>query len=56
VIGDLLSIGISGEVTIIHNDGSVTVRLNGYDFPVTTRTEFSPALGTLGFGKRRQER
>jgi hypothetical protein len=34
------TIGMSGEVTIIHDDGSVTVRLNGYDFPVTTRPEF----------------
>ena len=34
------TIGMSGEVPIVHDDGNVTLRLNGYDFPVTTRPEF----------------
>ena len=29
--GDM--IGISGEVTRVNDDGSVTLRLNGYDYP-----------------------
>ncbi|WP_287364049.1 hypothetical protein [Mesorhizobium sp.] len=28
-----------GEVTLVHDDGTVTVRLHGYDVPVTTRGE-----------------
>jgi hypothetical protein len=35
--GDTIS--MTGEVTIVHDDGKVTVRLHGYDVPVTTRSE-----------------
>ena len=31
---------LSAEVAVIHVDGSVTLRLDGYDYPVTTRAEF----------------
>jgi hypothetical protein len=34
------TIGMSGQVTRVNDDGTVTLRLNGYDFPVTTRPEF----------------
>ena len=30
---------MQGEVTIIHDDGSVTVRLHGYGMPITTSGE-----------------
>ncbi|WP_292407169.1 hypothetical protein [Mesorhizobium sp.] len=33
------TITMSGEVTLVHYDGTVTVRLHGYDVPVTTRGE-----------------
>jgi hypothetical protein len=34
---------MSGEVSLVHDDGSVTLRLRGYDLPITTRGEyFSP--------------
>ena len=35
--GDTIS--VTGEVTLVHGDGTVTVRLHGYDVPVTTRGE-----------------
>ena len=35
--GDTIS--MTGEVTLVHDDGTVTVRLHGYDVPVTTRGE-----------------
>jgi hypothetical protein len=33
------TVGMTGEVTIVHDDGTVTIRLHGYDIPVTTRAE-----------------
>jgi hypothetical protein len=33
------TITMQGEVTIVHDDGTVTARLHGYDVPVTTRGE-----------------
>ena len=33
------TITMTGEVTLVHDDGTVTVRLHGYDVPVTTRGE-----------------
>ena len=33
--GDTIS--VTGEVTLVHGDGTVTVRLHGYDVPLTTR-------------------
>lgn len=33
------TVGLTGEVTHVHDDGTVTVRLHGYDFPITTRGE-----------------
>ena len=30
-------ISMTGEVTIVHDDGTVTVHLHGYDIPLTTR-------------------
>ena len=35
--GDTIS--MTGEVTLVHDDGTVTVRLHGYDVPLTTRGE-----------------
>ena len=36
-MGDTIS--MTGEVTMIHCDGHVTVRLHGYDMPITSRTK-----------------
>ena len=33
------TIVMQGEVTMVHDDGSVTVRLHGYDVPITTTGE-----------------
>ena len=33
------TVGLTGEVKMVHDDGTVTVRLHGYDVPVTTRGE-----------------
>jgi hypothetical protein len=33
------TVGLTAEVTIIHGDGKVTVRLHGFDYPVTVRPE-----------------
>ena len=33
------TIAMQGEVTAVHDDGTVTVRLHGYGVPVTTRGE-----------------
>ncbi|WP_292406221.1 hypothetical protein [Mesorhizobium sp.] len=33
------TITMTGEVTLVHDDGTVKVRLHGYDVPVTTRGE-----------------
>ncbi len=33
------TIAMEGEVTAVHEDGTVTVRLHGYSVPITTRGE-----------------
>ena len=33
------TIAMQGEVTMVHDDGSVTVRLHGYGVPITTTGE-----------------
>jgi hypothetical protein len=33
------TVGTAGEVSIVHGDGRVTVRLQGYDYPITVRAE-----------------
>jgi hypothetical protein len=33
------TVGLTGEVTMVHDDGSVTVRLHGYGVPVTIGAE-----------------
>jgi hypothetical protein len=33
------TIAMQGEVTAVHEDGTVTVRLHGYSVPITTRSE-----------------
>ena len=33
------TISMQGEVAIVHDDGSVTVRLYGYSVPITTAGE-----------------
>ena len=33
------TVGMTGEVTIVHGDGSVRLRLHSYDIPVTVRAE-----------------
>ena len=38
-LGEGDTISMTGEVTIVHDDGTVTVRLHGYDIPLTTRGE-----------------
>ena len=33
------TVGLTAALTIIHGDGKVTVRLHGFDYPVTVRAE-----------------
>ena len=33
------TIAMQGEVTMVHDDGTVTVRLHGYGVPITTTGE-----------------
>ena len=35
--GDIIA--MQGEVSALHTDGQVTVRLIGFDYPITTRGE-----------------
>ena len=42
------TIGMSGEVMRVNHDGSVTLLLRGYDFPVTIRPEFLTLLAQNG--------
>ena len=46
-----IPVSITGEVPHVHDDGTVTVRLHGYDIPVTTRGAHpSCGSGRLGEG------
>jgi len=36
--GDTVS--MQGLVTLVHENGTVTVRLDGLDYPITTRAEY----------------
>lgn len=38
-LGEGDTVGLTGEVSIVHDDGKVTVWLKGYDIPVTIRAE-----------------
>ncbi len=33
------TVGLTGEVSIVHDDGKVTLRLKGFDIPITIRAE-----------------
>ena len=33
------TVGLTGEVTMVHDDGTVTINLHGYDYPLTLRAE-----------------
>ena len=33
------TVGMTGEVTYLHDDGRVTVRVHGFDYPITIRAE-----------------
>jgi hypothetical protein len=33
------SVGLHGEITRIHDDGRVTIRVHGFDYPITVRSE-----------------
>ena len=48
------TVGMTGEVTRVNDDGSVTLRLNGYDIPVTTRPEFLTLIAKLVPGRRKR--
>ena len=53
------TVGMAGEVSLVHEDGSVTLRLRGYDLPVTTRPEFLTMIAKRpdpGRGKRLWDR
>ena len=47
------SIGMQGEVTLVHDDGTVTVRLLGYDVAVTNagRTPATDREAATGQGQ-----
>ena len=46
------TIGMTGEITHIHDDGRVTVRLMGYDTPLTTRGEHLSLIAKAKSSKR----
>ncbi len=33
------TVGLTGEVTMVHDDGTVTISLHGYVYPLTLRAE-----------------
>ena len=33
------TVGLTGEVTMVHDDGTVTINLHGYVYPPTLRAE-----------------
>ena len=37
--GEPIPFGMTGEITRINDDGTVTLRLHGFDYPITTRGE-----------------
>jgi hypothetical protein len=47
------TIAMQGEVMIIHEDGRVTVRVLGYDLPVTTRGEHLQLIAKDKSGRRK---
>ena len=38
-LGEGDTVGMTGEVVLVHDDGKVTIRLQGYDCPMTVRSE-----------------
>ena len=42
------TVGMTGEVEIVHDDGKVTVRLKGYDHPMTVRAEHLNLIAKRG--------
>ena len=50
------TIGMSGQVTRVNDDGTVTLCLNGYDFPVTTRPEFLTLISKKPLAPGRRKR
>ncbi len=42
------TVGMTGEVTLVHDDGTVTVRLHGYDY----RSRCAPSISLIAKFKK----
>jgi hypothetical protein len=51
-LGEGDTISMQGEVTIVHDDGRVTVWLHGYDYPITVRAEHISLVAKAKGGRR----
>ena len=48
------TVGMTGDVTLIHDDGTVTLRLHGYDYPLTVRAEHLSLIAKSSAPKRKR--
>ncbi len=51
-LGEGDTIGMTGEVVLVHDDGKVTIRLQGNDYPMTVRSEHLSLIAKRGSAKR----
>lgn len=42
------TVGLTGEVSIVHDDGKVTVWVKGFDYPLTIRAEHLSLIAKKG--------
>ena len=51
-LGEGDTVGMTGEVVLVHEDGKVTIRLQGYDYPMNVRSEHLSLITKRGSAKR----
>jgi preprotein translocase subunit YajC len=49
------TVGLTGEVTRINDDGAVTVRLHGFGTPITLRAEHLSLVAKKGPNSKRRK-
>ena len=52
-LGEGDSVSLAGEITHVLDDGRVTVRVHGFDYPITLRSEYVSLLAKRQSPKRR---
>ncbi len=48
------TVGLTGEVTLVHDDGTVTISLHGYVYPLTLRAEHLSLIAKSRTPKRKK--